>query len=81
MPQPLCLIQLVSEQTMQNVLPALALKPASLVLLHTPRTSDQVQWIAAALRKAGLQFEVRAIPLTEMPDIQETGAATRAAIS
>ena len=80
MSAPLCLIQLVSEQTMQNVLPALALRPARLVLLHTPRTAPQCQWIAAALRRAGGAFELRTVRLTEMPDIAETGAAVRTAI-
>lgn len=77
---PLTLIQLVSEQTMQNVLPALAMEPRSVVLLHTSRTARQCQWIAAALRKAGLEFEPRMIPLTEMPDSRETAARIRETI-
>jgi hypothetical protein len=80
MPAPLNLIQLVSEQTMQNVLPAIALRPARLILLHTPRTAVQCQWIAAALRRTGATFELQLIRLTAMPDIEETGAAVRQAI-
>ncbi len=81
MSTPISLIQLVSEQTMQNVLPALAIEPRSIILLHTPRTARQCQWIAAALRKAGLEFEPRMLPLTEMPDTRETAARIREAIS
>lgn len=77
MSAPICLIQLVSEQTLQNVLPALALPPARLVLLHTTRTRKQATWITDALKLAGHTPEVRLVPLTDTPDVQETGAAVR----
>jgi hypothetical protein len=60
---------------MQNVLPALALSPPRIILLHTRRTAAQCQWIAAALRKAGRTFDLRLQPLSDMPDTLETGAA------
>ena len=53
------LVQLVSDQTMPNVLAALALEPAHITLLHTPRTEPQAAWINNALRRAGLVRECR----------------------
>lgn len=73
------LIQLVSEQTMPNVLAALALEPAHITLLHTPRTSPQAGWINDALRRAGLVFEVELKALSPAPDVNETGARVRTA--
>lgn len=73
------LIQLVSEQTMPNVLAALALDPAHITLLHTPRTAAQAAWINQALRRAGLEFEVELRPLSPSPDLSESGAGIRAA--
>lgn len=72
---PVALIQLVSEQTLQNILPALALPPDQLgrvVLLHTPRTARQCEWIETALRLSGRHPQVRRIPLSDLPDIHET---------
>ncbi|HPO01308.1 MAG TPA: DUF1887 family CARF protein [Opitutaceae bacterium] len=73
------LVQLVSDQTMPNVLAALALEPAHITLLHTPRTEPQAAWINNALRRAGLQFEAELRPLSTTPDVNETGAAVRTA--
>ena len=77
---PHALIQLVSEQTLPNILPALVLRPAKLILCPTRRTEPQAQAIRRALEKAGLVFDLRILPLTENPEIQETGAAIRQAI-
>jgi len=77
---PHALIQLVSEQTLPNILPALVLRPARIVLCPTRRTERQTQYIRRALELAGLNFELRILPLTENPEIQETGAAIRQAV-
>ena len=76
---PTALIQLVSEQTMPNVLAALALEPAQIILLHTPRTAPQAAWINHALRRAGLQFEIELRALSAAPNVNETGARVRTA--
>ncbi len=78
-PSPSALIQLVSEQTMPNVLAALALEPAHITLLHTPRTAPQAGWINDALRRAGLRFEIDLRALSAAPEVNETGARVRAA--
>ena len=43
MPPPIALIQLISEQTMQNLMPLLALKPAKVFRLTTPKTLNPAQ--------------------------------------
>jgi hypothetical protein len=73
------LLQLVSEQTLPNILPALALEPAEIVLLHTPRTQRHANQIRGALQKAGLPLHTRLIALSGVPDIRETGAAVKQA--
>ena len=83
MPDRVALIQLVSEQTMQNVVPVLAFGPRRLIHLSTARTAPRSAGIVEAIRQAR---QVRdPIPLTvhglsEMPTIAETAEATRAAI-
>jgi hypothetical protein len=79
MSSPVALIQLVSEQTMPNVLAALALEPAHVTLLHTPRTAPQAAWINHALRRAGLKFEIELRPLSATPDVNESGTRVRTA--
>jgi hypothetical protein len=76
---PFALVQLVSEQTMPNVLAALALEPAHITLLHTPRTAAHAASINGALRRAGLEFEVDLRTLSAAPDVQESGARIRTA--
>lgn len=78
-PARTALIQLVSEQTMPNVLAALALEPAHITLLHTPRTAGQAGWINLALRRAGLKFEIELRLLSAAPDVAESGARIRTA--
>lgn len=74
------LIQLVSEQTMPNVLAALAVRPESVVLLHTGRTRNQVAWIRESLAVAGLSPRWDVQELNNTADILETGHAITAAI-
>jgi len=75
------LIQLVSEQTLPNILPALVLRPAQIILCPTRRTEAQAQAIRRALELAGLSFDLRLIVLGDAPDLQATGAAVRQAIA
>ncbi|MEI8045215.1 MAG: DUF1887 family CARF protein [Verrucomicrobiota bacterium] len=75
MPTPLTLIQLISEQTMQNLVPLLALKPARVVHLATPRTAGRSAQIVEAARQAQVSTELESIRLSEMPSIPETSRA------
>jgi len=81
MPQPTALIQLISEQPMPNLLPLLALRPARVVHLCTPRTALRSAQIAEGARHAGVTFDLESVQLTPMPDIQETGGAVRTAVA
>lgn len=72
---PTALIQLVSEQTLPNVFPALALDPARTVLLHTPQTRRQCDWIEHALRLAGIAGESLRAGLPDHPNHHLTGQA------
>lgn len=72
MPTALTLIQLISEQTMQNLLPLLALKPARVVHLATPKTAARSAQIVEAARQAQVVAELESIRLSEMPSIPET---------
>jgi hypothetical protein len=80
MPTPISLIQLVSEQTMQNLLPVLRLKPARLIHLATPRTADRSARIAEAARRSQCSVEFQTIDLPGMPSITETHQAVRMVI-
>ncbi len=75
MPKPFALIQLISDQTMPNLVPVLALKPAKLFHLVTPRTAARSDCIVEAARQAHVQSEPENICLTEMPSIPETSRA------
>jgi hypothetical protein len=72
---PHALIQLVSEQTLPNIFPVLALDPARNVLLHTPQTLRQCSWIEQALALAGMTGESTRIELPDNPDHHATGRA------
>lgn len=72
---PLALIQLISEQTMQNLVPLLALKPARVFHLATPKTAARSANIVEAARQAQVVTEPEDIRLTEMPSIPETSRA------
>jgi len=69
------LIQLVSEQTLPNLFPALAMEPSRVVLLHTPQTRRQCDWIARALLLAGVPTTPTPIELPDNPDHHATGQA------
>lgn len=74
------LIQLVSEQTMQNVLPILALKPARITHLVTPKTAVRSAWITESARQAGVPAPAEDVLLSPMPGIAETAQATHRCI-
>lgn len=76
----LTLIQLISEQTMQNLVPLLALKPARVVHLTTPKTAARSAQIVEAARQANVTTELEHIRLSEMPSIPETSLAVLRAI-
>ncbi len=65
------LIQLISEQTMQNLLPILRLKPRRLVHLVTPKTAARSAVLKSAARAAGIDPELEFIQLSAMPGIPE----------
>ncbi|MBX3746391.1 MAG: DUF1887 family protein [Verrucomicrobiae bacterium] len=81
MPTPLTLIQLVSEQTMQNLLPVLRLRPVRLVHLATPKTRDRSARIAEAARRSNCPVDLETLPLAAMPSIKETHDAVRSVIA
>lgn len=74
------LIQLVSEQTMPNVISALALRPASMVLLHTDLTERHCSWITRALSEAGFSVPTELVSLGRSPDHVATAHAVRTAL-
>jgi len=65
---------------MQNLLPVLALRPARLLHLVTPKVRDRSGPIAVAARHSQIQVDPEPIHLPEMPTIRETFAAARNAI-
>ena len=77
---PITLIQLVSEQTMQNVVPAIALKPSRLVHLVTPKVAARSGQIAEAVRQAHVTTDLENIQLSQMPSLAETRDAIERAI-
>lgn len=81
MPSPIALIQLISEQTMQNLVPVLALNPAKDFLLATTKTASCSANIVDAGRQAAIATEPENIRLTEMPSIPETSRAVRRSIA
>lgn len=78
--KPVALIQLVSEQTMQNLLPVMRLKPVRLVHVVTPKTAGRSEFIAKAARQEGVRPTVETVPLSAMPSIRETAKAIADAI-
>jgi len=71
------LIQLVSEQTLPGIFPALALAPTQTILLHTAQMRQQCDWIARALQLAGHATEPRFVALPDHPDHVATGNIVR----
>jgi hypothetical protein len=79
--QPTTLIQLISEQTIQNLLPILRLKPQKLVHLVTPKTAGRSAGLKAAAKAAGIDPELESIQLSAMPGIPECFNAVTEALS
>jgi ssDNA-binding Zn-finger/Zn-ribbon topoisomerase 1 len=72
---PLTLIQLIGEQTMQNLVPLLALKPARVVQLCSQgkKYVAAARHIEAAAREAGVDAAFQTFPLqSAFPDISDT---------
>ncbi len=65
------LVQLISEQTIQNLLPVLRLRPVRLVHLVTPKTAAKSAMLRAAAKSAGMEPELETIQLSAMPGISE----------
>ncbi len=80
MTNPITLIQLISEQTMQNLVPLLALKPTHVIHIATPKTASRSAQIVEAARQAQVCTELESIRLSEMPTIPETSRAVQRAI-
>ncbi len=78
--KPITLIQLISEQTMQNLLPVLRLQPSRLVHLATPKTAARSDFILEAARQSGMKPEIETVALSAMPAVAETSNAIAAAI-
>lgn len=76
----LALIQLISEETMQNLLPVLRLKPARLMHLATPKTVGRSAFIVEAARQAGLKPAIEVVTLSAIPAMPETFNAIKTAI-
>ena len=76
----ICLIQLVSEETMQNLLPILAIKPSNVVHISTAKTAKRSNWIAEGARQSNVVVSKRDIQLEEMPGIKDTFNAVDNAI-
>lgn len=75
------LIQLISEQTIQNLLPILRLMPKRLVHLVTSRTAGRSDWLKSAALAAGIRPEVIPVELSSMPGIMECNKLVLKAIS
>lgn len=69
------LLQLVSEQTMQNLLPAMALRPERIVHLCTPQMQDVSEALSRAYKAAGLSPHVEVVRMGTMPGLRETAEA------
>jgi hypothetical protein len=80
MSTPIALIQLVSEQTMPNLLPVLRLKPARLIHFVTPKTVSRSALIAEAARQSQVSVELETVRLSAMPSMREAHDAVLAAI-
>lgn len=78
---PLCLIQLVSEQAMPNLLPILRLQPARVFSITTEATADRAPKIQSAALRAGCRFEHDSVRLSGMPSILETARAVHRCIA
>lgn len=66
------LIQLISEQTMPNLLAMIRLRPQKVIHLYTPRTKSQSYALKKAADKIGLHPEWEYWEMSDMPGIVET---------
>jgi len=73
--QRLALIQLISEQTIPNLLPLCALQPSFLFHLTTARTSVRSLQIRRAVRQSGIDAHFENVRLSDMPGIAESARA------
>ncbi|MEI6715605.1 MAG: DUF1887 family CARF protein [Verrucomicrobiota bacterium] len=72
-PSPkIALIQLISEQTIQNLLPINALQPQALLHLATAKTALRSTQIKDAALASGIAAKFENIRLSDMPSIPET---------
>jgi hypothetical protein len=74
------LIQIVSAQTLPNILPALALNPTGVTLLHTKESKKYCAIIENTLRKAGLTPKITLSQIESFLSMQEVGNTVRKAI-
>lgn len=72
------LIQLVSEQTMPNLLPAMAIQPERIVHLCTPQMQSVSNHLVRAYNAAGVHTTVDVVPLTKMPGLKDTAGVMNA---
>jgi len=79
--KPIALVQLISEQTMQNLVSVLAFRPRHLIHLTTPKTASRAAHIVAAAEQAGLSPSFENIRLSQTPSIAETSRAVHRAVS
>jgi hypothetical protein len=84
MPAPLTLIQLISEQTMQNLLPLLAFEPQEAIHIcsRSERFRAAARHIESAAREAGLttRFQTQELP-AEVPDVEPVRHALKQTLS
>jgi hypothetical protein len=76
----IALIQLISEQTVQNLLPICALQPHTLIHLTTDRTALRSTLIKEAATSVGIDAYFERVRLSDMPRIAETGRAVQRCI-
>jgi hypothetical protein len=76
MSKPVALIQIISEQTLQNLLPVVALQPERLVHLSTSRMDPRSDWVMRAAKAMGHQPRVAGVALSDQPDIPELEQVT-----
>lgn len=75
--QAITLIQLISAQTMPNLLPMLRLRPAYLIHLATPKTVERAGHLLRAANAAGFHPSVETLLLSAMPGIPEVYQAVK----
>ena len=74
------LIQIISRQTMPNLLAAMAVKPARIVHICTPSMKGVSAALTKAYREAGVKVDVQELAVDEKPLMPEMFAAVTQAI-